>query len=242
MTGRIHSFESFGTVDGPGIRFVVFMQGCPLRCIYCHNRDTWDPEGGTAYTVDDVMTELDKYKSYFRFSGGGITVSGGEPLLQTGFVTELFKCCRSQRIHTALDTSGFTGSASPEAVDALLDVTDLVLLDLKHPTDPGHKLITGVDRKKLAAFAQLLADRTIPVWIRYVLVPGYTDSPSDLESAAAFIKSLPNVEKVEVLPYHSMGEYKWKELGCPYPLEGVEPPDEEAVRNASRILCPQIES
>lgn len=236
MTGRIHSFESFGTLDGPGIRFVVFMQGCPLRCIYCHNRDTWDITGGAPYTVENVMAELDKYKSYFRYSGGGITVSGGEPLLQAGFVTELFKCCRSQGIHTALDTSGFTAEASREAVDALLAVTDLVLLDIKHPLDPGHKLITGVGREKPAAFAGLLSDRAIPVWIRYVLVPGYTDSPSDLEAAAVFIKSLSNVEKVEVLPYHSMGEYKWKELGCSYPLEGVEPPDEESVKNAARIL------
>lgn len=240
MTGRIHSFESFGTVDGPGIRFVVFMQGCPLRCLYCHNRDTWEPQGGTSYTVDVVMAELDKYKSYFRFSGGGITVSGGEPLLQIGFVTELFRRCKSQGIHTALDTSGFTGAASREAVDALLDVTDLVLLDLKHPFDKGHKLITGVDREKPAAFARRLSDRSVPVWIRYVLVPGYTDSTTDLEAAAAFIRSLSNIEKVEVLPYHSMGAYKWKELGCPYPLEGVEPPEEEAVKNASRILSPQI--
>jgi pyruvate formate lyase activating enzyme len=238
MTGRIHSFESFGTLDGPGIRFVVFMQGCPLRCIYCHNRDTWDTGGGDPYTVDEVMAELDKYEGYFRFSGGGITVSGGEPMLQAEFVTELFKSCRSRGIHTALDTSGFTGAAGRDTVDALLSVTDLVLLDIKHPTDSGHKLITGVGREKPAAFAGLLSDRSIPVWIRYVLVPGYTDSQSDLEAAAAFIKSMSNVEKVEVLPYHTMGAYKWKELGCLYPLEGVEPPDEEAVKNASRILYP----
>ncbi|NLK86161.1 MAG: pyruvate formate lyase-activating protein [Clostridiaceae bacterium] len=236
MTGRIHSFESFGTVDGPGIRFVVFMQGCPLRCIYCHNRDTWDIRGGVSYTVDDVMAELDKYKSYFRFSGGGITVSGGEPLLQTEFVTELFKSCRSQGIHTALDTSGFTGTASREAVDALLQETDLVLLDIKHPCDPGHRQITGVDREKPATFARLLSDRAIPVWIRYVLIPGYTDSTHDLEAAAAFIKSLSNIENVEVLPYHSMGAYKWKELDCPYPLEGVMPPDDETVKKALRVL------
>ncbi len=238
MTGRIHSFESFGTLDGPGIRFVVFMQGCPLRCIYCHNRDTWDIGGGMPYSVDDVMAELDKYKSYFHFSDGGITVSGGEPLLQIGFVTELFRSCKSQGIHTTLDTSGFTGAANSEAVFALLAETDLVLLDIKHPRDPGHELITGVGRDKPAAFARLLSDRSIPVWIRYVLVPGYTDAASDLEAAAAFIKSLSNVDKVEVLPYHAMGAYKWKELGCPYPLEGVETPDDEVVRNATRILSP----
>ncbi len=236
MTGRIHSFESFGTLDGPGIRFVVFMQGCPLRCIYCHNRDTWDTSGGVSYAVNDVMAELDKYKSYFLFSGGGITVSGGEPLLQLEFVAELFRSCRSQGIHTALDTSGFTGAAGPEAVDALLAVTDLVLLDIKHPCDSGHKLITGVGREKPAAFAKLLSDRSIPVWIRYVLVPGHTDSQSDLKATAAFIKSLSNVQKVEVLPYHSMGAYKWRELGLPYPLKGVEPPDDDAVKNAARIL------
>lgn len=238
MTGRIHSFESFGTLDGPGIRFVVFMQGCPLGCIYCHNRDTWDIGGGVSYTVDDVIKELDKYKSYFLFSGGGITVSGGEPLLQIEFVTALFESCRSKGIHTALDTSGFTGAAGPEAIDALLSLTDLVLLDIKHSVDAGHKLVTGVGREKPLAFAKLLSDRSIPVWIRYVLVPGYTDQASDLETAATFIKSLSNVQKVEVLPYHSMGAYKWKELGCPYPLEGIEPPDDEAVKNAARILCP----
>ena len=292
VKGRIHSYESFGTLDGPGIRFVVFMQGCPLHCIYCHNRDTWDVGAGNIRTVDEVMAELNKYKSYFAFSGGGITVSGGEPLLQHEFVTALFERCKAEGIHTTLDTSGFTRISSDETdssdftrissdetsssgftasisdetdssgftasisdetdssgftasikmkeIDRLLSVTDLVLLDIKHATETGHKQITGVGRKKPAAFARLLSERSIPVWIRYVLVPGYTDSESDLESAASFIKSMPNVQKVEVLPYHSMGSYKWTELGITYPLEGILPPDNTAINKATRILCTAV--
>lgn len=237
ITGRIHSFETFGTLDGPGIRFVVFMQGCPLRCIYCHNRDTWDVQGGREYTVDEVMTELGKYINYIKFSGGGITVSGGEPLLQCAFVTELFKRCREKGIHTALDTSGFSVfDGLDDGLDELLSYTGLVLLDIKHACDVGHKTITGVGREKPAAFARLLSDRGIPVWIRYVLVPGYTDSDEDLLAAASFIKSHKNVNKVEILPYHSMGSYKWDKLGETYPLKGIPGPDEESIEKARQIL------
>ena len=241
VRGRIHSYESFGTLDGPGIRFVVFMQGCPLRCLYCHNRDTWDTHGGSVRSVDEVMAEVLKYKSYFSFSGGGLTVSGGEPLMQHEFVSALFERCRSEGIHTALDTSGFTGGISMDEADRLLSHTDLVLLDIKHATDTGHMQITGVSREKPAAFARLLSERSIPVWIRYVLVPGYTDSDGDLKAASSFIKSLQNVQKVEVLPYHSMGAYKWTELGISYPLAGIPSPDDEAVDRARHILCPSAD-
>ena len=233
ITGRIHSIETFGTLDGPGIRFVVFMQGCPLQCIYCHNRDTWDLQGGHEYTVDEIMEALLKYINYIRLSGGGITVSGGEPLLQLPFVTALFKRCHEKGIHTALDTSGFTNM---EGIEELLSFTDLVLLDIKHTCDIKHKAITGVDRSKPAAFAQLLSKRRIPVWIRYVLIPGYTDSDVDLQAAASFINSLNHVHKIEVLPYHSMGSYKWEELGQLYPLTGVPEPDEKSVEKARQIL------
>ncbi len=231
--GRIHSFETFGTLDGPGIRFVIFMQGCPLHCLYCHNRDTWDNCGGHEYTVEQVMAEVMKYVSYFRFSGGGVTVSGGEPLLQRAFVTELFSSCRKNGIHTALDTSGYTDL---EGLDGLLSLTDLVLLDIKHAGEEGHRIISGVGRDKPTAFARLLSERNIPVWIRYVLVPGYTDSDEDLFAAASFIKSMDNVQKVEVLPYHSMGSFKWEELGLEYPLRGVPEPDDESVSKARGIL------
>lgn len=231
--GRIHSFETFGTLDGPGIRFVIFMQGCPLHCLYCHNRDTWDKCGGQEYTAEQVMAEVMKYVSYFRFSGGGVTVSGGEPLLQRAFITELFASCHKNGIHTALDTSGYTDL---EGLDGLLSLTDLVLLDIKHAGKAGHRRITGVDRDKPAAFARLLSERSIPVWVRYVLVPGYTDSDEDLLSAASFIKGMDNVQKVEVLPYHSMGSFKWEELGLEYPLRGVPEPDASSISKARSIL------
>ncbi len=233
ITGRIHSFETFGTLDGPGIRFVIFMQGCPLRCIYCHNRDTWEPNGGREYTVDEVMEEISKYTSYMKYSGGGITVSGGEPLLQCEFVAGLFKRCKENGIHTTLDTSGFV---ELDNLGGLLSDTSLVLLDIKHACDEPHKSLTGVGRERPAGFAQLLSDMGIPVWIRYVLVPGYTDSEEDLKAAAFFIKALRNVQKVEVLPYHSMGSYKWEESGFAYPLLTVPAPSEESIEKARRLL------
>jgi pyruvate formate lyase activating enzyme len=233
ITGRIHSFETFGTLDGPGIRFVIFMQGCPLRCIYCHNRDTWEPQGGREYTVDEVMKEISKYTSYMAYSGGGITVSGGEPLLQCSFVAALFKRCHEIGIHTVLDTSGFTDLGN---LCGLLSDTSLVLLDIKHASDEPHKIITGAGREKTAGFARLLSDMNIPVWIRYVLVPGYTDSEKDLLAATDFIKSLRNVQKIEVLPYHSMGSFKWEELGFSYPLKGVPSPSEQSIEKARRLL------
>ncbi len=233
ITGRIHLIETFGTVDGPGIRFVVFTQGCPLRCLYCHNRDSWDPKGGKEMTVDEIIEELKGYIEFIKHSGGGITVTGGEPTLQIGFVTELFKRCKALGVHTALDTSGFVDI---ERVRELLQYTDLVLMDIKQGIESKHKALTGVSSEKIKAFALYLSEKGIPVWIRYVLVPGYTDGEDDLAAAAAFIGQLRNVEEIDVLPYHSMGEYKWEEIEEEYALRGVESPDKEQVERAKEIL------
>ena len=237
MTGRIHSFESFGTVDGPGIRFVVFMQGCPMRCKYCHNPDTWGFSGGTEYTAEQVAKNALRYKNYFA-NGGGVTVSGGEPLLQIAFVKELFTILKANGIHTALDTSGTVYSrGNKDEIDELLKVTDLVLLDIKHINPQEHKALTGRDNDNILAFATHLSEMGKPMWIRHVLVPGITDNDEYLTQLSTFINSLNTVEKVEVLPYHTMGVVKYKSLGLDYPLEGIQPPTAERVKNAKQILC-----
>jgi len=239
LKGRIHSFESLGTVDGPGIRFVVFMQGCPMRCSYCHNPDTQCVTGGMEYTAEEVAQKALKYKSYLK--GGGVTVSGGEPLMQTEFVTELFKILKGEGVHTALDTSGITFNPDDEKTVAkfkeLLKYTDLVLLDIKHIADEGHKKLTGVSNKNVLAFAHFLSANGKATWIRHVLVPGITDDDKLLEELGEFIDGLKTVEKVEVLPYHTMGEVKYEKLGREYKLKGVEPPTAERIENAKKILC-----
>ncbi|MBQ8884984.1 MAG: pyruvate formate lyase-activating protein [Clostridia bacterium] len=238
MQGYVHSFESFGTVDGPGIRFVVFLSGCPLRCKYCHNPDT-QVQGGQTFEAAEVAARALKYKSYFT-GGGGVTVSGGEPLMQTDFVTELFTILKSKGIHTALDTSGCLfderKEGIAEAYEKLLSVTDLVLLDIKHIDETAHGRLTGQSNKNTLAFARFLSKRKIKTWIRHVLVPGYTDDDDALKRLRAFIDTLEAVERVEVLPYHTMGEVKYEKLGREYPLKGVLPPTEERVENAKRIL------
>lgn len=238
MEGRIHSFESFGTVDGPGIRFVVFMQGCPLRCQYCHNPDTW-LAGGQAYSAQQVCDQALKYRNYFGDTGG-VTVSGGEPLLQIEFVTELFRMLKENGIHTAADTSGYTfdpdSAAGVEQHKKLLAYTDLVLLDIKHIDTEGHKKVTGKGNEHTLAFARFLSDNGVPMWIRHVLVPNLTDEDEALKRLKAFIDTLKTVEKVEVLPYHTMGEVKYEKLGYAYPLKGVQPPTAERVKNAKKIL------
>ncbi|NTW71735.1 MAG: pyruvate formate lyase-activating protein [Eubacteriaceae bacterium] len=238
ITGRINSLETFGTVDGPGIRFIVFMQGCPLRCIYCHNRDSWDINGGREVSVDEIMTDLLKYKEYFMRSGGGITVSGGEPTLQAEFVTELFKRCKASGIHTALDTSGF---AEVSGLDELLSYTDLILLDVKQTDEMKHREITGVGLEKIHRFTEYISKKNIPVWIRYVLVPGYTDGMEDLDKAASFIGKFKNIEKVEVLPYHGMGQCKWDSLGKEYQLKDLTSPDDQEVKRAKIILSSHLQ-
>lgn len=236
MTGRIHSFESFGTVDGPGIRFVVFLQGCPMRCLYCHNPDTWVTDGGTEYSAEEVAARALKYKNYFA-GGGGVTVSGGEPMLQPQFVTQFFTIVKNAGVSTALDTSGVMfNEADPHAYDGLLAVTDLVLLDIKHIDDYQHQRLTGHSNKNILAFARYLSDMDKPVWIRHVLVPGITDDDNYLHELKNFISTLKNVQKVEVLPYHSMGEVKYNKLGMDYPLHGTKPPSPERIKNAKEIL------
>ncbi len=238
MEGNIHSFESFGTVDGPGIRYVVFMQGCPMRCKYCHNPDTWQVGAGKKYTAEAVFKEILKYKNYIK--SGGVTVSGGEPLLQAEFITELFRLLKAEGIHTALDTSGVTfDKDNPQSVEKHLSVlryTDLVLLDIKHIDEDEHKALTGFSNKRTLDFAQFLSENGKKMWIRHVLVPDITDKDEYLQKLKQFISGLKTVERVEVLPYHTMGEVKYEKLGLPYPLKGVQPPAKQRIENAHKIL------
>ena len=240
MTGRIHSYESFGTVDGPGIRFVIFFQGCPMRCKYCHNPDTWHVGGGREVSAEDAVKEALKYKSYFG-QKGGVTATGGEPMLQLPFLTELFSRLKAKGVHTCLDTSAAPfpaeENADRSAFDELLKVTDLVLLDIKHIDEEAHRALTGRSGAHARAFANYLSERGKPMWIRHVLVPGITDDDGALLRLKAFIDGLKTVEKVEVLPYHTLGIAKYRALGMEYPLEGVRPPDKERVQNARMTLC-----
>ncbi len=234
MVGRIHSIETFGTVDGPGIRFVIFMQGCTLRCKYCHNRDTWEINSGKTTTVPELIKQIEKYRTYIDNSGGGVTVSGGEPLVQAEFVTELFKELKSIGIHTALDTSGSLPLSNQ--IKELLKYTDLVILDIKHIDNEKALKLTGFSNKNNLEFANYLSNVGIPVWIRQVLIPGFTDDKFDLQKLKKFIDSLNNVEKVELLPYHDLGKFKWKEFGDKYELENVTPPTQEEIKKAENIL------
>lgn len=231
--GRIHSIETFGTVDGPGIRSVLFLQGCPLRCKYCHNRDTWDPKGGTEYTADELINNVSRYSSYWKASGGGITASGGEATLQLDFLLELFKKAKEKNIHTCLDTSGFVDI---EKIDKVLDYTDLVLLDFKHMVEEEAINLTGVGIEKTIKLAKHLDERNIPVWIRQVLVPGITDAKEDLEKLGQFISTLNNVDRFELLPYHGMGIHKWESMGLEYELKDVDEPTPEEIKRASDIV------
>ncbi|MDR2932756.1 MAG: pyruvate formate lyase-activating protein [Oscillospiraceae bacterium] len=234
LTGYTHSVESCGTVDGPGIRFVVFMQGCPLRCLYCHNPDTWEPNVGTEAHVKTLMEEIVKYRSYMRFSGGGVTVSGGEPLLQPLFVAALFERCRENGIHTAIDTSGFC-KMTPQ-IERLLSFTDLVLLDIKSIVPERFLEITGAELEPVLMFAKYLSNLSIPVWVRHVLVPGLTDDETELRLLARYLTTLTNVKKVEVIPFHKMGEYKWRQLGLDYTLGDVPPAHSRSVEKAKNIF------
>lgn len=223
IIGRIHHTESFGTVDGPGIRFIVFMQGCLMKCKYCHNRDSWALDAGKEMTVSEIMRDLKDYIHYIQTSGGGITVSGGEPTLQAEFVTELFRACHNEGIHTCLDTNGFMREHT-EAIDNLLQVTDLVLLDLKAMDDSTHIDLTKVSNRYAIQFAKLLQSLDKKTWIRRVVVDGYTDSVASARDLGLFIQDMQNVERVELLPYHELGVHKWAEFGEEYPLKGMLPP------------------
>ena len=234
LTCPIHSFETFGAVDGPGIRFVIFTQGCNLKCKYCQNRDTWCHSGGTMYSVKDVLDKIERYKNYILPSGGGITVSGGEPLLHLEFLIALFKELKNRGIPTAIDTSGVF-YLTPK-IKELISLTDLFLRDIKCINDEICKDLTGVSNKKELEFARYLSDNGVHMWIRQVLVPGYTDKEEDLIELKDFLSTLKTVDKVEILPYHDMGKFKWLELGLEYPLEGVPVATPEDVDRAKKIL------
>ena len=239
MKGYVHSTESFGTVDGPGIRYVLFMQGCPMRCLYCHNPDTWSVMGGREVSAEEIISEYKKNQAFYR--GGGITVTGGEPLLQVDFLIELFRLAKERGIHTCIDTSGITYSESNydyiASLDVLMQYTDLVMLDVKHIDSDKHKTLTSHGNGNVLSFARYLAEKGIPVWIRHVVVEGYTDDPEDLRALGRFIGGLKNVKALDVLPYHAMGEAKYRELGINYPLSGMKPLEKsEAEKAKNHIL------
>ena len=238
MNGFIHSTESFGSVDGPGVRFVIFVAGCPMRCQFCHNPDTWNMQVGEERSTEDLLAQALRYKSYWK-DGGGITVSGGEPLMQMDFMIELFRKAKEKGINTTIDTSGAPFTREEPffgKFNELMKYTDLLLVDIKHIDDEQHKLLTGRTNSNILDMARYLSDIGKPVWIRHVLVPERSDKDEYLEKLYDFISTLKNVEKTEVLPYHTFGEYKWKELGYEYPLAGIEPPAKERIENANRIL------
>ncbi|MFC4061586.1 pyruvate formate-lyase-activating protein [Planomonospora corallina] len=224
VIGSVHSWDISTGVDGPGTRFVVFTSGCPLRCLYCHNPDTWRMRDGTRTTVDELVARAERYRRFVQIAGGGVTVSGGEPLMQPVFTGEILRRCRELGLHTALDTSGYLGH---RASDALLADTDLVLLDIKSWNPATYRKVTTRDLDPTVRFARRLAELERPTWVRFVLVPGLTDAEENVDGLAAFVATLPNVEHVDVLPYHRMAESKYGRLGLPYPLPGTEPPSAE---------------
>ena len=235
--GYVHSLESFGSVDGPGVRFVAFLQGCAMRCQYCHNPETW-AAGGEPWTPEQLFRQAYRYRAYWG-KKGGITVSGGEPLRQMAFVTRFFALARARGVHTALDTAGQPFCTEPgwlAAFDALLAQTSLVILDLKEIDPEKHRRLTGHGNENILAMARYAADKGVPLWIRHVLVPGLTDDPGGLRRMAEFIESLPTVRRVEVLPYHTLGLFKWQKLGLPYPLPDAVPPTAEQQRQAEALL------
>ncbi len=235
--GRVHSFESFGLVDGPGVRYVVFMQGCPMRCKYCHNPETW-AGGGADWTAKALFSKVYRFRHFWK-DNGGITVSGGEPLLQMDFVTEFFKLAKAENVHTTLDTSGQPFSENEKWLTRfkeLMNLTDLVMLDLKDWREENHKILTGFSNRNILKMAQWLSDNGKSMWIRHVLVPGLTDDESDLKEMGDFIASLKTVEKVEVLPYHAFGMPKWEKLGLEYKLKDAVAPTDEQICRAEELL------
>ena len=241
MKGLIHSTESFGSVDGPGLRFIIFVQGCKMRCQFCHNPDTWNMTSDDAFTAtpEEMLSKAIRYKSYWK-DKGGITVSGGEPLLQIDFLTELFRLAKEQGVNTCIDTSGnpftfeqpFFGK-----FEELMKYTDILLLDIKHIDDEAHKKLTACTNENILALAKYLSDINKPVWIRHVLVPGKSiQYDKYLSRLDTFLKSLNNIQRVDILPYHTLGVGKWEVLGIPYQLNDVEPPSAELVQHAKEML------
>lgn len=238
IKGRIHSVESFGSADGPGVRYIVFLKGCNMRCQYCHNPDTWAKDGGELMTPEEVLKKALRYKTYWK-EKGGITVSGGEALLQIDFVTELFRLAKEKGVNTCLDTSGNPFSVEEpfkSKFDELMKYTDLFMLDIKHMDDAAHRKLTGQTNQNILEMAAYLSDHGKAMWIRHVLVPGITTEEDELYRLRSFLDTLKTVERVEVLPYHTLGVFKWKELGIPYQLEGVDPPTKEQIDRTKEIL------
>lgn len=223
MEGRVHSLQSLGTVDGPGLRYVVFLQGCPLRCVYCHNPDTWDPAGGAVMDTEELVEKILRCRPYFG-AEGGVTVSGGEPLLQAGFVTQLFARLKQEGVHTALDTSG---AGDLGKAPALLEVTDLVLLDLKFPTEEGYRQHCRGSLGQTEAFAALVAEKQVPLWVRHVVAPGLNDTLEDMAAVKFWAQRQPTLEKIEWLPFHNLCLEKYQQLGVPFPLADTPPMDRE---------------
>ena len=226
LSGYIHSYETMGTVDGPGIRFIIFLTGCPLRCQYCHNPDTWRMLNGNRVTLDEVMDEIGKYAD-FLVQSGGVTISGGEPLFQPRFLAHILRRCKETGLHTAVDTSGFLGRRMTEA---MLTDTDLVLLDIKSSIPELYQRITGASVEPTLEFARRLDADGTPVWVRYVLVPDLTDDVANVDGVADFLAGLSNVERVEILPFHKMGEHKWEAMDLEYRLKNTEPPSAELIQ------------
>lgn len=233
--GRVHSFESMGLVDGPGIRSIVFMQGCALRCAYCHNPDTWAFSGGTEITPQELVAKISRFKPYFK-DNGGVTFSGGDPLMQPDFLIESLKLCKEAGIHTTIDTAGY-GKGKYEEI---LKYTDLVLLDIKHVDDAGYRSLVEAPKKGFDQFLEAVQKSGTKIWIRHVVVPGKTDSEEHIKKLAKIIKGIKNVEKIELLPYHTLGVEKYKKLGIDYKLEGVEAMDRDELANLEKVLKAEL--
>lgn len=232
MIGKVHSIETMGTLDGPGIRLVVFFAGCPLRCKYCHNPDAWDLCSGNDITSDEIVERAKRYKPYFAH-GGGITLSGGEPLMQPEFAAEILKGCKASGIHTCIDTSG---GLLNDTIKDVLKYAGLVLLDIKHTDPKQYHELTGGDIKTHKAFIEHCKENQIPLWIRQVILPGINSDEAYIRSLLQYIKGA-NVQKIELLPYHTLGVHKWKALGLDYPLEGLEPPSDELMDKLNMLVA-----
>ncbi len=234
--GRIHSFQSLGAVDGPGLRFVIFLQGCPLRCMYCHNPDTWDPAGGTEYTVEEVVSKVLRYRTYFG-EDGGVTVSGGEPLLQAEFVTELFRALKAEGIHTCLDTSGGAfAEARREVFEALLSMTDLVICDIKFTTEEDYLSHAKGSLSRILSFLSLTQTLRVPLWVRHVVVPGYTDSEEEVSDMVSLARRYDNLQKIELLPFRKLCVTKYEALGIPFPCADIPECGEAAIARLQTLL------
>ena len=237
-SGFIHSIESFGTVDGPGIRYVVFFQGCPMRCLYCHNPDTWRMTDGQPMTVEEILSQFRKNRDFY--TKGGITATGGEPLLQLDFLTALFEAAKAEKVHTCLDTSGITFRPEDEQLiarfDRLMAATDLIMLDLKQVIPERHRALTGQENANILAFARYAAEKDKKLWIRHVVVPGWTDDEESLTALGRFMAELKSVKALDVLPYHTLGVHKYQQMGVDYPLAGVQPLEQKDAERARSVI------